>query len=153
MRNVRAWPQQCWRSCANGSNIVALRFGDHGTKEMLGLLLAEKFDWFQTFWNNGQQHPTTCNRVCKRRQHVTSNNVGSCLSTMLRPFARSLRRTLITQGLQRLMGCILPTMHCRSQHCWELLHPLVHHCQHARSNSQHCWRNNVGSCFFRLHAA
>ena len=32
---------------------------------------------------------------------------------------------------QRLMGCILPTMHCRSQHCWELLHPFAHHCQHA----------------------
>ena len=32
MRNERAWPQQCWKNCANGSNIVALRFGDHGTK-------------------------------------------------------------------------------------------------------------------------
>ena len=31
MRNERAWPQQCWKSCANGSNIVVLRFGDHGT--------------------------------------------------------------------------------------------------------------------------
>ena len=41
--------------------------------------------------NFAQQHPTTCNRVCKRTQHVTSNNVGSCWSTMLRPFARSLR--------------------------------------------------------------
>ena len=51
------------------------------------------------------------------------------------------------------MGCILPTMHCRSQHCWELLHPFAHHCQHARNNSQHCWRNNVGSCCARLHAA
>ena len=38
MRNERAWPQQCWKSCANGSNIVALRFGDHGTKEMLGVV-------------------------------------------------------------------------------------------------------------------
>ena len=54
--------------------------------------------------------------------------------------------TLITYGLQRLMGCILPTMRCRSQHCWELLHPFAHHCQHARNNFQHCWRNNVGSC-------
>ena len=34
-----------------------------------------------------------------------------------------------------------------------LLHPFVHHCQHARNNSQHCWRNNVGSCCVRLHAA
>ena len=53
-------------------------------------LLAEKFDWFQTLHNNTKQHPTTCNRVCKRTQHVTSNNVGSCWSTMLRPFAGSL---------------------------------------------------------------
>ena len=50
-------------------------------------LLAEKFDWFQTLRNNTQQHPTTCNRVCKRTQHVTSNNVGSCWPTMLRLFA------------------------------------------------------------------
>ena len=61
--------------------------------------------------------------------------------------------TLITHGLQRLMGCIFPTMRCRSQHCWELLHLFAHHCQHARNNSQHCWRNNVGSCCVRLHAA
>ena len=37
-RNERGWPQQCWKSCANGSNIVSLRFGDHGTKEMLGVV-------------------------------------------------------------------------------------------------------------------
>ena len=86
MRNERAWPQQCWKSCANGSNIVALRFSDHGTKEMLGV--AEKFDRFQTLRNNTQQHPTTCNRVCKRTQHITSNNAGNCWPTMFRPFAR-----------------------------------------------------------------
>ena len=51
----------------------------------------------------------------------------------------------------KIMGCILPTTHCRSKHCWELLHPFAHHCQHARNNSQHCWRNNVGSCCVRLH--
>ena len=55
-------------------------------------LLAEKFDWFQTLRNNTQQPPTTCNRVCKRTQHVTSNNVGSCWPKMLGPFARSLKR-------------------------------------------------------------
>ena len=38
MRNERAWPQQGWKSCANGSNIVALRFGDHETKETLGVV-------------------------------------------------------------------------------------------------------------------
>ena len=31
---------------------------------------------------------TTCNRMCKRTQHVTSNNVGSCWPTILRPFVR-----------------------------------------------------------------
>ena len=73
MHNKRAWPQQCWKSCANGSNIVALRFGDHGTKEMLGVV-----GW--KVWpvsNFAQQHATTCNRVCRRTQHVTSNNVAS----------------------------------------------------------------------------
>ena len=44
-------------------------------------------------------------------------------------------------------------MHYGSQTCWELLHPFAHHCQHARNNSQHCWRNNVRSCCVRLHAA
>ena len=45
--------------------------------------------------------------------------------------------------LLRLKGCILSTMHCRSQTCWELLHPSAHHCQHAWNNSQHHWTNNV----------
>ena len=32
---VCAWPQQCWKSCANISNFVALPFSNHGMKEML----------------------------------------------------------------------------------------------------------------------
>ena len=36
--NALAWPQQCWKNYANGSNIVVPRFGDHGTKEMLGVI-------------------------------------------------------------------------------------------------------------------
>ena len=95
-----------------------------------------------------QQLPTFF--FCSVIAEAYCNNVGSvcaALPTLLGP------RTLITHGLQRLMGCILPTMHCRSQTCWELLHPFAHHCQHARNNSQHCWRNNVGSCCARLHAA
>ena len=63
MRNERAQPQKCWKSCANGSNIVALRFGDHGTKKCWELL-AEKFDRFQTLRNNmqqGVQTDATCN--------------------------------------------------------------------------------------------
>ena len=35
-----------------------------------------------------QQLSTTCNRVSKRMQHVTSNSVGSCWPTMLHPFAQ-----------------------------------------------------------------
>ena len=53
----------------------------------------------------------------------------------------------------RLMGCILPMMHCRSQRYWELLHPFTHHRQHARNNSQCCWCNNVGSCWVCLPTA
>ena len=60
---------------------------------------------------------------------------------------------LITHGLQRLKGCMLPRCNFTSQTCWELLHPSAHHCQHERNNSQHCWRNNVRSCCARLHAA
>ena len=104
-----------------------------------------KFETGQTF------QPTTPNIFLFRyrrsvaqqrwiRLHSSSNILGP--------------RTLITHGLHRRMGCILPTMHCRSQTCWELLlHPFAHHCQHTRNNSQHCWCNNVGSCCFRLYAA
>ena len=38
MCDRRARPQQCWKSFANGSNNVALHFGDHVTKEMLGVV-------------------------------------------------------------------------------------------------------------------
>ena len=48
---------------------------------------------------------TTCNRVCKRTQHVTSNNVGSCWSTMLRPFARSLIRPALQPVRRRCTIC------------------------------------------------
>ena len=40
---------------------------------------------------------TTCNKVCKRTQHVTSNNVGSCWPKMLRPFARGLKKPVETE--------------------------------------------------------
>ena len=39
-------------------------------------VLSQKFDQFQVLSNNSQQHATICNRVCKRTQHVTPNNVG-----------------------------------------------------------------------------
>ena len=62
MCNVQAWHQQCCKSCANGSNIVVLRFSDHRTKEMLGVV-GSKFDQFQTLRNNMQQNVQT-DRTC-----------------------------------------------------------------------------------------
>ena len=59
MCNTRAWPQQCWRSCTNGSNIVVLRLGDHGTKGMLGVVDSKVWP----FSNFLQQFPTTCHNV------------------------------------------------------------------------------------------
>ena len=47
---------------------------------------------------------------------------------------------LSNSRLQSLMGCVLPPTHCRSQHCWELLHLFADHCQRGRDNSYHCWR-------------
>ena len=44
-----------------------------------------------------------------------------------------------------LMGYILPTMHCRSQHCWELLHLF----DTTANRMQLSRANNVGSCSMR----
>ena len=41
MCNVHASPQQCWKSCANRSNIVAPRLGVRRTKEILGVVSVE----------------------------------------------------------------------------------------------------------------
>ena len=74
MCNERAWPQQCWKSCANGSNIVALRFGDHGTKEMLGVV-----GW--KVWpvsNFAQQHATTSNNMQQGVQTDATCNIQQC---------------------------------------------------------------------------
>ena len=90
MRNERALPHTVGRAVQTDPTL--LRHASAITEQKkCWELLAEKFDRFQTLRNNTQQHPTTCNRVSKRTQHVTSNNAGSCWSTMLRPFARSLR--------------------------------------------------------------
>ena len=40
MCNAHVFPQQCWKGCANGSNIVALCFSDHGTNKNVEELLA-----------------------------------------------------------------------------------------------------------------
>ena len=75
-------------------------------------LLAQKFDWFQTLRNNSQQHATTCNRVCKRTQHLTFNNVGSCWPTIKRPFARVLKLTWLDISTPLLVFFTLVEMFC-----------------------------------------
>ena len=50
-------------------------------------LLRSFWQWCANGCDNSQQHATTCNKVCKRTQHVTFNNVWSCWPTMFRPFA------------------------------------------------------------------
>jgi len=59
MLNARSWPEQCWKSYANGSNIVALRFGDQGTKEILGVVGSKVWP----VSNFVQQLPTTRNNM------------------------------------------------------------------------------------------
>ena len=74
MCNARAWPQQCWKSCANGSNIVALRFGDHGTKEMLGVVGSEVW----SVSNFAQQLPTTRNNMQQGVRRTQTCNTQQC---------------------------------------------------------------------------
>ena len=74
MGNERAWPQQCWKSCANGSNIVALRFGDHGIKEMFRVV-----GW--KFWpvsNFAHQHATTSENIQQDVQTDATCNIQQC---------------------------------------------------------------------------
>ena len=62
MCNAYAWPLQCWKSCANGSNIVAFHFSDQLTEQKkCWELSAQNFDRFQALHNNCQQHATTRN--------------------------------------------------------------------------------------------
>ena len=79
MCNVRAWPQQCWKSCENISNIVTFRFGYHGTKEIMGVvgLKVLPLSNFALLLPTTTQQRKTCNRMCKRTQHVTCNNAAS----------------------------------------------------------------------------
>ena len=66
----------CWKSCANESNIVAPRFGDHRTKEMFEIACSRVWP----VSNFAQQLRAIRNKMqkeCKWTQHETSINVGS----------------------------------------------------------------------------
>ena len=84
----------------------------------------------------------------------TSPNISFVLwsskrnATILDPFAQLFQHcwshALALHIVSKVIGHTLPRMHCRSQHCLELLHLFAHHCQHGRSNSQHTLPSPVG---------
>ena len=57
--NERAWPQQCWKSCANGPTLLGYTSAITEEKKHWELL-AHKFDRFQTLRNNSQQRQDVC---------------------------------------------------------------------------------------------
>ena len=69
-------------------------------------------------------------------------------ATILGPFAQLFQHcwshALALHIVSKVIGHTLPTMHCRSQHCLELLNIFADHCQHGRSNSQHTLPPPVG---------
>ena len=72
--NAYASPLQCWKSCANGSNIVAFHFSDQLTEQKkCWELSAQNFDRFQALHNNCQQHATT--RNIQQCWELLTNNV------------------------------------------------------------------------------
>ena len=88
MCNAHAWPQQCWKSCANGSNIVALCFGDSRNKRMLGVVGPKVWP----VSNFARQHETTSNRVFKRTGQcweLLASNIASVCTGLYRLIFRS----------------------------------------------------------------
>ena len=110
----------------------------------------------------GQQLPTLLDVTCCVCLHTLLHVVGCCCVLLRKVWNRSnfsannsqqfllirLHSSSNTVGathahyawFTKTYGLYPGTMHCRSQHCWELLLPFAHHCQHAR-------------CCVRLHAA
>ena len=98
MRSERAWAPQCWKSCVNGSNIVALRFGDHRTKEMLGVV-----GW--KAWpvsNFAQQHATTSNNMQQGVQTDATCNFQHCRQLLANNVAS------VCTGLHRVFSFTWP---------------------------------------------
>ena len=92
--------------------------------------------------NNVQHLATGCTlRVCKRTQHVTSNDIRT-------PRAKS-DATLLDIRCCVLFHTLLHVVLI----FWELLNPFVHLCNTDANNTQHCWHNIVGICCVRLHDA
>ena len=97
MCNAGAWPQQCCKSCADGSNIVALRFGDHGTRNCGSCRLK-----FLSVSNFAQQHTTGCanGRICNIQQWgLLANNFRSFRAGRAGPYF-----TLVAQNIYRIIN-------------------------------------------------
>ena len=127
--------QHCWPTTPNIVGCYLLRPFAHPVAccWMLLRVVAHSLKPVKLF---SQQLPTfllfrdrrSVEQQCWMRLHNSSNIVGAAHAHYA--------------CFTKTYGFILPTINCRSQHCWELLHPFADHCQHARNNSQHCWRNN-----------
>ena len=66
----------CWKSCANESNIVAPRFGNHRTKEMFEIACSKVWP-VSNFAQQLQAIRNKMQKECQWTQHETSINVGS----------------------------------------------------------------------------
>ena len=113
---VQTWMQHCWPTTHNIAGCYMLRpFARHvACCCMLLRVVPQSLKRFKILSQQLPRFLLFCDRrsvaqQCWIRLH-SSSNMGP--------------RTRITHGLQSLMGCILPTMHCRSQQCLELF---AHH--------------------------
>ena len=76
MCNAPKRSQQCWNSCANGSNIAALRFGDHGTQRNVGSCWLERFTVFKLCART--PGPTTRKNTQQGVQTDATCNIQQC---------------------------------------------------------------------------
>ena len=100
----------CWQWCANGCNnsqqcwylgrIQPISLCKRCVMSVRGPNIVGRVGscWLKSL-SGFKLCATTRNRVCKRTQHVTSNNVGSCWPTMLRPFARCFKPFFYSQAI------------------------------------------------------
>ena len=102
MCNARAWLQQYWKSCANGSNIVALRFGDHRTKEILGVVGSK----FWTVSNFAEQHATTCNNKQHGVQTDATCNIQQCCGLLASNVASMFARGMMHKKPPCIFPCV-----------------------------------------------
>jgi len=77
MGYARAWPQQCWKELGKRIQHCCATLRRSRNKRNVGSCWLKRLTGFKLC-------ATTCIRVYKQTQYVTSNSVGSCWPTMLR---------------------------------------------------------------------